>query len=185
VQAERTEATSACCPYRQPLAVIKEMKRAIIILILGLVPSLVFSQEKTGKIPMKLILSPGMSYQGKLLGELSLMFSKLDMTSGGAAIWGPRFGFESSLTSNDYIFAPKIGYEISGLMICLRGNGLAYLQNKKSDFRLLPEAGLSLSGAINLTYGYNLHIYGDKIRDIANHKFSLLVNLNCDLWKVL
>ena len=107
------------------------------------------------------------------------------MTTGGAAIWGPRFGFESSLTSKDYIFAPKIGYEISGLMICLRGNALAYLQNKRSDFRLLPEAGLSLSGVINLTYGYNLHIYGDKIRDITNHKFSLLINLNYDLLKGL
>lgn len=155
------------------------------LLIIGLVPLITFGQASDYKIPTKVILSPGLIYQGELLGEINLMFSKLDMTTGGSAIWGPRIGLESSFTKNNYLIAPKIGYEFSGLLLCVRGNLLSYIQNKKIDVRFLPEIGLSLSGALNLCYGYNVHVIANKIDYISNHRISLTVNLDFDLWKGL
>ncbi len=144
-----------------------------------------FGQSTDDRLSKKVILSPGLIYQGELLGEINLMFSKLEMTTGGAAIWGPRVGIESSFTNNNYLIAPKIGYEFSGLIFCVRGNLLSYFQDKEVDLRFLPEIGLSLSGAMNLCYGYNIHIIADKINDISNHRISLTINLDLDLWKGL
>ena len=161
------------------------MRKHSLIIFFGLLTSLSFCQVTPEKPPMKLIMSPGLIYQGQFLGELNLMLSRLDMTAGGSAIWGPRIGLESSFRSDNYMIAPKIGYEFSGLLFCLRANALSYFQNGDIDLRILPEIGLSLSGAMNLCYGYNIHIYKDKINDVSNHRISLTINMDFDLWKGL
>ena len=57
-----------------------------------------------------------------------------------------------------------------------------YFQDDRSQLRILPELGISLGGAINLTYGYGQKIVGNKIYRLSNHRVSLTVNLQRDLW---
>jgi hypothetical protein len=161
------------------------MKQVLSIIFIGLLSLIVSGQTESEKPPTKIIFSPGLIYQGQFLGELNLMFSKLEIETGGSVIWGPRIGLETGYSQDKFLIAPKIGYEFSGLLICLRGNALVYIQDKKSDYRLLPEIGISLGGAMNLCYGYNFHIYNDKIENIGTNRISLTINLDLDLWKNL
>lgn len=118
-----------------------------------------------------------------LFGEVNLMLANYN--SGGPCnppvISGPRIGIESHLKQNSKVHAPKIGYEISGSIICLRGNLINYNFNGKNDLRILPEIGLSLFGAVNLTYGYNIPITNYEIVNLSRNRFTLTFNLDFDL----
>src|SRR5690606_27260585 len=100
--------------------------------------------------------SPGMSYQGMFFGEVNLMYSKYYIGHGGITNWGPRLGIESNFRKDDYVYAPKIGYEFSSFIFIVRSNAIGYINSRKLDLRILPEAGFSLFGALNLAYGYSL-----------------------------
>lgn len=131
------------------------------------------------------MLSPGVSYQRQFMPELNLMLAKISIEQGGDAVWGPRIGMESNFNKNDFIVGTKIGYELSGMVVCFRGNAISYFHQGKTDLRLLPEVGLSLFGAVNLTYGYSIPLLDYRISSISNHRLTLTVNLNRDLWKAL
>jgi len=161
------------------------MKIYILVLLFILVSSSTFSQVGKKNIPIKPILSPGLIYQNQFMGELNVMFSRLELTTGGSAIWGPRIGLESGFNKDKFIIAPKVGYELSGLLFCIRGSALTYFQANKVDVRFLPEIGLSLSGALNLCYGYNFHLFNDKIDDVTSNRISLTLNLDFELWRGL
>ena len=133
----------------------------------------------------KLILSPGISFQKQVFGEVNLMYSKLELSDSGSAIYGPRIGVETNFNPDHFIYAPKIGYEFSGMIFSFRSSTVGYVDSKKLDLRLLPEAGLSLFGAANLTYGYNIPVMDFRTTEISNHKLSLTANLNRDLWYAL
>ena len=140
---------------------------------------------QTSEERRKVILSPGVSYQGQFFGELNLMFSKLWIEHAGTAIIGPRIGVESNFNPTKFIYAPKIGYEISGLLIAMRASTIGYIEKGKLDLRILPELGTSLLGAVNLTYGYNIPLKTFRATDVTKHRVTLTANLDFELWEAL
>ena len=132
------------------------------------------------------ILSPGVSLQGNgnIYAELNLMLAKLE--SGGpcnpSALTGPRIGIETNFRNDHFVYAPKIGWEASGLLFCFRGNAVTYIDKGKVDLRILPEIGLSLLSGINLIYGYNIPLLDYRTTATTRHRLTLTVNLDFDLW---
>ena len=88
---------------------------------------------------------------------------------------GFRVGLESSFPINneDYTIAPKIGYEVSVMFVNLRLSAINYFQNSKSEFRILPEIGLSIGDWINLAYGYGIAFKDNNLNNLSNHRFSV------------
>lgn len=140
-------------------------------------------QERHEIIEPRYILSPGISYQRQLMPELNLMLAKSVIEHGGNAIWGPRIGIESNFSKKDLIVGAKLGYELAGMVLCFRGTTISYFNQNKIDLRILPEAGISLFGALNLTYGYNIPLLDYRIPGISNHRIALTANLDFDLWR--
>ena len=162
------------------------MNKIILTLLIVAIPALsAIGQDMSEDNKPKLILSPGISYQGQFFGEINLMYSKFAIEHSGNAIWGPRIGIEANFNHDKFIYAPKVGYEFSGMLIALRGNAVGYIDDKKLDLRLLPEAGISLLGAVNLTYGYNLPILSFKSTEVARHRITLTANVNRGIWHAL
>ncbi|MCP2043912.1 hypothetical protein [Pontibacter sp. HSC-36F09] len=162
------------------------MKKTILVFFIVCVTVLSAKGQDTPiKDKPKLILSPGISYQGQFLGEINLMYASQYIGHGGNAIWGPRVGIEANINKDRFIYAPKLGFELSGLLIAVRGNVVGYIDDKRLDLRLLSEAGISLLGAVNLTYGYNLPVLNFKSLEIASHRIMLTANVHREIWHAL
>lgn len=162
------------------------MKKLILVFLIMAAPVLsAIGQDLPEEDKPNLILSPGISYQGQFFGEINLMYASHYIGHGGNAIWGPRVGIEANVNKDRFIYAPKLGFELSGLLIAVRGNAVGYIDNKRLDLRLLPEAGISLLGAVNLTYGYNLPILSFKSPEVARHRVTLTANIHRELWQAL
>lgn len=154
----------------------------IIYTILTLSPIFSFGQEITKKNTGKLIFSPGISYQKQFFGEINMMYSKIEEGHGVIANWGPRVGIEANFSGSNFIYAPKIGYELDAVFLALRGNLINYIDKGNVDLRILPEAGLSFFGAVNLTYGYGIPLLKFESVQISRHRITLTINLNSKLW---
>ncbi|NRD24584.1 hypothetical protein HNV10_15120 [Winogradskyella litoriviva] len=147
-------------------------------------------ETKSSKESTKLefIFSPGVLVQKEIftefniiLGEVSDIFPPKFFPVVG--VQGYRIGLETNLKSNeDFIIAPKLGYEISITFFSMRLSALNYFQNNKSEFRILPELGASFGGMFNLTYGYGIS-FNNTISGISNHRLSFSINLNKRLSK--
>ncbi|MES2848931.1 MAG: hypothetical protein V4685_07740 [Bacteroidota bacterium] len=133
------------------------------------------------------IISPGTSYQSQFFAELNLMYAGDKSLNGGPCSGsfaaGPRIGVEYNFNSSNNIIAPKIGYEVSGLVICLRANAVYYIGKHINDLRLLPEAGFSLTGAINLTYGFSIPLLSNRLTEVSRSRITLTFNCNKKLWR--
>jgi len=95
--------------------------------------------------------------------------------SGGVILIYTKLGAEFNLNLKHEIWAPKATLEIDYRFFCLRGNVEDYLEQGKSNLYLIPEFGLTLSGFISLTGGYNYAILptGDNI--LPTYRVSLSV----------
>ena len=69
------------------------------------------------------------------------------------------------------------------MLFTLRFSAVNYFQNGNSEFRILPELGLSLGGWANLTYGYGIAFKNENLKNVSNHRISLTFNLNRKLKK--
>ncbi len=116
-----------------------------------------------------------------LIGQYSALEGKIPLIG----ILGWRAGLESSFDFDRQIIGPKIGYEISYFPFSIRASVVNYFQDDKSQLRVVPELGISIGGAVNLSYGYGQKIIGDKIYKLSYHRVSLTVNLQKDLWKTV
>ncbi len=155
-------------------------KTIICVGFIFLAPISLYSQVKHRKPDYA--LSPGISIQKEVLYEINTLIGRYENSTGGNAFGGVRFGFESNLKQGiNNIIAPKIGLEISGMLICLRITAINYFQNHKNQFTLLPEFGISYMGFVNLTYGYNIFMSKNNFIDIGSHRICLTFNLNRDL----
>ena len=129
---------------------MKINKLLFLLIICTLINKKSISQVDSAKNNFQIIVSPGISLQREIFGELNIMFAK--EVDGGACdnngYKGFRIGVESNFEKNNLIVAPKIGWEGSTIPICLRGNIIDYLSNGKSDLRLLPEVGIRFDGYI-------------------------------------
>ena len=134
----------------------------------------------------KLILSPGISYQGQTMGELNLMYSKTEIdVCNGSAIWGPRIGIESNFSAGHFLYAPKTGYEVAVTFFALRGSMIGFVDNGNVDLRLLPEIGLSLFGTLNVMYGHQFPLLHFRAYEITRNRITLTLNLDFELWSKL
>jgi hypothetical protein len=146
------------------------------------------SIEENKNSKKQFILSPGISLQKSFFAELNLTFANKSLLenfseTGTSLIIGPRIGLELGNINNRTFIAPKIGYEVSGMFFCLRGNLVYYIENGNNDLRILPEIGISYLGFANLTYGYGFPITKNKIEVINNSNVRLTFNLSKKLWK--
>jgi hypothetical protein len=147
-------------------------------LSLILLPFLSFGQTQKEPSDYRLILSPGIFYQGQVFGELNLMYAKYE--NGGPCnppvIHGFRLGIESNFNKNHFVYAPKIGYELNSILN-LRGNIISYIDNGKVDLRILPEIGIGLY-FFSLSYGYAIPILDFRTPDVSRSRISLTFNLD-------
>ena len=134
--------------------------------------------------PPNIALSPGIVFQKQTFGELNLLIGRYSSETGGNAFGGIRLGAETNFRSgNENIWAPKVGAELSGMVICMRATTLYYISGPNIQWRFLPEIGISFLGFANLTYGYNFKLSGDPIDGIINHRVCLSINLNPELMR--
>ena len=172
-----------------------QLMKPFFILIFLLTVSFCFSQsgETVSAKEQKsidFVFSPGILIQKELftelnigIGEVSTRFPEKMIPIVGFT--GFKIGMESNFKSNDdFIIAPKVGYEMSITYFSIKLSALNYFQNNQSEFRLLPEAGISIGGLVNLTYGYGIS-FGNSINGISNHRLTLSFNLNKKLFNAV
>jgi hypothetical protein len=132
--------------------------------------------------PPNLALSPGIVFQKQTFGELNLLVGRYESSMSGNAFGGVRLGAETNFRKGpENIWAPKIGVELSGMVICVRGTMLYYIADANRQFCFLPELGISFLGFANLTYGYNFKLSPGTIDGIVRHRVCLSLNLNPQL----
>lgn len=153
-------------------------KASILLILLFVVPFAGLAQKK-------LILSPGVSYQKEFFAELSIMYAETAMNNTGLGIYGPRLGVEVNFDSDNFIYAPKLGFEVDVLFLSVRANAVSYIDSGDVDLRILPEVGFSFFGLANLTYGYGIPVLNHRVEDISRHRVTLTFNLSRDLWRDL
>ncbi|GLB53524.1 hypothetical protein NBRC110019_25650 [Neptunitalea chrysea] len=134
------------------------------------------------KIPYDKAFSPGIIFQDDVFADINLFIgstiaNKKNYIPIAGAI-GTRMGFETNFSKDNFTIAPKIGYELSVEIISLRLSALNYFQQEKSEFRVLPEIGLTLGGWADLTYGYGIQINDANLHNVAQHRVALTFNLN-------
>ena len=158
------------------------MKYCLVILSL-FIHSYLFSQdieEKNTKLDFA--FSPGIILQHQFFSDVNIIVGKVTVDNGKipiVGISGVRLGFESNFKDGkDFIIAPKIGYEISATIFTIRLSAANYFNNSKSEFRIIPELGISVLGFANLTYGYGIPINKSDIYKLSHHRVSLTINLN-------
>lgn len=126
-----------------------------------------------------LIILPGLSYQGSgnFYGELSVMLSK--PISGVLSHYdqGFIFGLESNLSKDNYVFAPKIGYE-TALLFQFRGSIISYIDNKNVDLRTLLEMGTGSFKYFTILYGYNVPLLKYRSDMTTKHRLTFVYKLH-------
>jgi len=141
-----------------------------------------FSQETQLNKKYDFAFSPGIICQGNMFNELNLTIGKISTENCTVGIVGWRIGFESNFKNNsEFIIAPKIGYNISMTYFTIRLSAVNYFQDNKSEFRILPEIGISLGGSFCLTCGYGINLKNSEISGLSNHRIGLSFNINKQL----
>ncbi len=157
------------------------MRKKIFLLLFFFCCLLAFSQETVTNSDNKILIafSPGVVVQRNVFVDLNVLIGKsiidLNPKVPLVGIQGVRIGLETDCNT---IIAPKIGYEFNPMIYVLRFSAVNYFQNANSEFRIVPELGLSFYSWMNLTYGYGFSIGNDRISDIGHHRFSLTFNFN-------
>src|SRR5262245_26707992 len=102
----------------------------------------VYSQDTDRKTDFA--FSPEVIAQGQIFGGANVTIVKVLIGYGVVVIEGTRIGLETNFRKNsEFMIAPKIGYEFCATVFVLRLTGITYFQNKETEFRILPEVGLS------------------------------------------
>lgn len=160
------------------------MKKFLIVFVFFSITN-AFGQNKK---QTDFIFSPGIILQKGVFLEANLFIGEVITETSikvpVVGVQGWRVGLESNLQSGDnFVIAPKIGYELSATVFVLRLSAVNYFQNGNSEFRVLPEVGFSAGGWANLTYGYGIPLNDGNLRDVSRHRLSLSFNLNKRLQK--
>jgi hypothetical protein len=141
-------------------------------------------QATTPNNKFAIAFSPGIIIQRNVFLDANILIGKvmvdLNPKVPNVGIQGIRIGLESDCNN---IIAPKIGYEFTPMIFSSRLSVANYFQNGNSEFRIIPELGLSFYSWMNLTYGYGISIGNDRISDIGHHRVSLTFNFNKRLGK--
>ena len=129
-----------------------------------------------------IVFAPGLIVQHETFLEFNMLFGNVTVIDGKIPVIGVdgfRIGFETNLRDgHNHTIAPKIGYEISATVFMVRLSAINYFQNKNSEFRLLPEIGISMLGWVNLTYGYGIPFNNGNLNNVSHHRVGLSFNLD-------
>lgn len=143
-----------------------------------------FAQESLKPATSKtIVLSPGITYQHLWSGSLTVSYAGYDFEPCGYSAVGAFVGTEFLYKDSRFIYAPKIGYQLAGMGLCLRVAELNYIDGNSVDVRLLPEIGFDFLTRMNVCYGYNIHLFGDKLHYISDHRVTLMINFAFDVKK--
>ena len=129
-----------------------------------------------------LLFSPGIIVQHETFLEFNVLLGYVTVENGKIPVVGVdgfRLGLETNLRDgHNHTIAPKIGYEMSVTVFSIRLSAVNYFQNGNSEFRILPELGVSMNGWANLTYGYGIAINSGHLNNVSNHRVGLSFNLD-------
>ncbi|MEX2595358.1 MAG: hypothetical protein WEC59_00400 [Salibacteraceae bacterium] len=116
----------------------------------------------------------------QLMGDVGVIYGTTKGADGcpTAYYYGPKLSLEFNFNPNNFILAPKVSYEYHLVLIGARISIIDFINFSQHDFRLTPEAGISLNGGMNLFYGYNIPITDNTLDYITNHRLSLTININ-------
>jgi hypothetical protein len=93
-------------------------------------------------------------------------------------------GLEITKTYNDFLIAPKFGYELNLVLLSARISSVNYysFQRNNLDARILLEPGLTLFGFVGVHYGYSIPLSKTENLAIGRHRISASVNY-FDMWR--
>nr|WP_321237354.1 hypothetical protein [uncultured Psychroserpens sp.] len=138
--------------------------------------------QKIKKAYKDILFSPGLIVQHETFLEFNVLFGDVTVENGKIPIIGVdgfRIGVETNLRDgHNHTIAPKLGYEISATIFAVRLSAVNYFQNGNSEFRLLPELGISANGWANLTYGYGIPLNNGNLNNVSCHRVGLSFNLD-------
>jgi len=171
------------------------LKSTLTILLLF---SFSFSNAQSGEKPKPVkrkvqfkdfAFSPGIIVQHETFLEFNVMLGEVTDINGKipiVGIEGFRLGVETNLRDGrNHTIAPKFGYEFSMTLFSLRLSAVNYFQNGNSEFRILPEIGLSIGGWANLTYGYGIPLNNGNLNNVSCHRVALSFNINKRLYNAI
>ena len=169
------------------------MIRKAIIILLTLFCS--FSNAQSGEQDFEtkrkqfkdILFSPGLIVQHETFLEFNLYIGDVTILPSSkipiVGVDGFRIGVETNLRDgHNHTIAPKIGFEMAVTVFALRLSAVNYFQNGRSEFRLLPELGISIYGWVNLTYGYGIPFNNGHLNNVSNHRVGLSFNLDRRLY---
>lgn len=162
------------------------LTRLICLTILSLVlATKTYSQEPLNKYRNRIAPTIGVSRQSETFLDVNLNLYSVDTNQIKLMLFkGFRLGVESNLKSENFIWGPKVGYEVAGTTV-LRLSAVNYFDKGNVDVRLLPEVGLSICGTVSILYGYNIPLNDYQSSNVGYHKFSLCILLDPPYWKRL
>nr|WP_321231179.1 hypothetical protein [uncultured Psychroserpens sp.] len=171
------------------------LKNTLIILLLF---ALSMANAQSGEVQTRekyrnefkdILFSPGVIVQHETFLEFNVSIGEVTAINGKIPLVGFegfRVGFETNLRDrHNHTIAPKIGYEISATLFSIRLSAVNYFQNGNSEFRLLPEIGISMYGWANLTYGYGIPFNNGNLDNVSCHRVALSFNLDKRLKEAL
>lgn len=126
------------------------------------------------------IFSSGLSYQRQLLGEVGLIYgySASDGPCNSGGLVGLKLASEFNFNKDNFFIAPKLGVEMDFLIFGARINFIDYTNFTYHDLKFTPEIGLSLTGFLNLFYGYNFSLTDKQIDNVGTHRVTLTINFD-------
>lgn len=170
------------------------LKNALIIFFLF---AFTFANAQSGekesqkpKIVFKdVVFSPGLIVQHDTFLDVNVLIGEVAVENGKipvVGVGGFRLGLETNLRKGrNHTIAPKIGFEMSATVVSMRLSAVNYFQNSNSEFRLLPEIGISMYGWVNLTYGYGIPFNNGNLNNVSHHRVALSFNLDKRLKEAL
>ena len=134
------------------------------------------------KPKIEVLFSPGIIVQHETFLDLNLLIGVVVVEQSKIpviGVTGIRVGVETNLRDgHNHTIAPKIGFEMSATIFSMRLSAVNYFQNGNSEFRMLPELGISVYGWANLTYGYGIPFNNGNLNNVSCHRVSLSFNLD-------
>lgn len=121
--------------------------------------------------------------QDRLFADLTLNVGNSD--TGGSDYSGNSSDIDIVFTGvfagfeTDFIdtYAPKVGVEVSLLIITTRFSVISYFQNGNVTIRGLPEIGIGIINKATISYGYGFSPHKNNLKNVSNHRLKLTVFL--------
>ncbi|GHA62252.1 hypothetical protein [Pontibacter akesuensis] len=122
-------------------------------------------------------LTTGYSYANSHFLQLGIIYGK---NYGNVHIpaLGYGIGADVGLVEEKLAVGAKGFIEYNPFILTVTRLGVIhYTSQGQNDFRILPEAGISIFGLIHFTYGYSIPLSRREIVDIGKNRLSLSVNI--------